>query len=260
MNYSIESDWVDPAMVVVSFRDAQRDNQLCWAAIDELGQTLKDHREQGARVIILASGLRGHWLEHAWLQDLIDGVEGRQQTGSGQGWFDVLAEVGHEDVVSIAAISGDCSGGGAEIGWACDLRIAEEQCRFAQPEVDLGLTTGIGGCSRLSRLAGRSTATEMVLTGKGAGAARLHDLGAINRLVAQGEALSEALRLGRELLEKSTPALRGLKAILGASDQQFLQQSLEHEQQVFQSIVVSEEALAGMKSVQAGYDAGKGKR
>lgn len=255
MSYSIDSHWVDPQIVVITFSDAERNNQLCWAAIDELGQTLRDHREAGARVVILDSGLPGHWLEHAWLQDLINGIEGRPQTGSGQGWFDVLEEVSHRDIVSIAAISGDSSGGGAEIGWACDLRIAEAAVNFTQPEITMGITTGIGGSSRLARLAGRGVTTEMVLTGRPMNAQRLYELGALNQVVPAGEALSKAIEIAIALANYSPAALQGLKQILANNEQQTLPEALAYEQAAFQSVVGGEEALEGMKAVQARYNA-----
>ena len=253
MSHSIETQWFD-SIAVVSFRDPARGNQVCWAAIDELGAALTACRESGARVVVLASGLAGHWLEHAWLQDLLDGVNKREQTGSGAGWFTVQQELGHESVVSIAAISGSASGGGAELGWACDIRIAEPQARFSQPEVDMGLTTGIGGCSRLARLAGRATATDMVLTGSPVTAQRLYDLGAISRLVPEGQALTAALEMAGELAGKSSAALAGLKRILAQTTDLPLPEGLRHEQAVFQSIVVTEEAVSGMQAAQSGYD------
>jgi enoyl-CoA hydratase/carnithine racemase len=257
VSYSIDTRWYDSiadAIAVVTFSDPARNNQVCWAAVDELGETLRDCRESGARVVILASGLDGHWLQHAWLQDLLDGVQGKEQTGTGLGWFGVQEELAHESVVSIAAISGDASGGGAELGWACDIRIAERQARFSQPEVDMGLTTGIGGCSRLARLAGRATATDMVLTGRPLSAQRLYDLGAISRLVAAGEALAGALELARSLVCRSPAALAGLKRILADASDLPLTEALQHEQAVFQSVVVTGEALTGMQRVQSGYD------
>jgi enoyl-CoA hydratase/carnithine racemase len=157
-------------------------------------------------------------------------------------------------VVSIAAISGNTSGGGAELGWACDIRIAEEQARFAQPEVEMGLTTGIGGCSRLARLAGRATATDMVLTGDPVSARRLYDLGAISRLVPGGRALDSALQLAESLSGKSPAAVAGLKRILTDATDLPLAEALKHEQSVFQSVVATGEAIAGMQRVQSGYD------
>lgn len=254
MTHSLAVDWTGDHIAVLTFSDPQRDNQLCWSAVDDIARQLRQCREQGARVVVLASGLAGHWLQHAWLRDLANGVQGLQQTGSGAGWFSAMDELTHEDVVSIAAISGDSSGGGAELGWACDLRIAEVQARFSQPEINMGLTTGIGGCSRLARLAGRGAATEMVLTGKPQSAQRLYELGAINRVVAAGQSLAAALELAAELAQKSPLALAGLKRILANSDNAPLGAALRHEQKVFQSVVITDAAVAGMQRVQSGYD------
>lgn len=205
-------------------------------------------------MVILASGLAGHWLEHAWVRDLSNGVQGLAQTGSGAGWFSALQELSHDGIISIAAISGDCSGGGAELGWACDLRIAETQARFSQPEINMGLTTGIGGSSRLARLVGRATATEMVLTGRPLGAQRLYDLGGINRVVATGHALETALAMSAELAEKSPAAIAGLKRILAVNDNAPLREAMRYEQEVFQSVVVTDSARAGMLKIQSAYD------
>lgn len=255
MSHSVQVTWPGDAIAVLTFSDAPRRNQLAWAAVDALSEQLRECREAGARVVVLASGLAGHWLEHAWLRDLSNGVQGLAQTGSGAGWFTALAELTHADVISIAAISGDCSGGGAELGWACDLRIAETQARFSQPEIDMGLTTGIGGSSRLARLAGRATAAEMVLTGKPFSAQRLFELGAINHVVPPGESLVTALRLAAALADKSPVATAGLKRILAINDRVPLDDALRHEQEIFQSVVVSAQARAGMERVQAIYDA-----
>jgi enoyl-CoA hydratase/carnithine racemase len=122
----------------------------------------------------------------------------------------------------------------------------------------MGITTGIGGSSRLARLAGRATATEMVLSGSPMNAQRLFDLGAINRLVSEGQALACALELATELAEKSPTAVAGLKRILAASDDTPLTEAMRYEQEVFQSVVVTEQAVAGMQKMQSGYDNGLG--
>lgn len=255
MTHRIELNWVDPRIAVVMFRDDQRRNQLCWAAVDELASTIDTARDSGARVVILASDLAGYWLYHAWLADLLAGLDGKRQTGTGIGWFKAQEALGHPDIISIAAISGATAGGGAELGWACDLRIAEAQATFAQPEVDLGLTTGIGGCSRLRQLAGRTLATEMVLTGEPQSAQRLFELGVINRVVPTGQALSSAIELAGALAQKPAAATRGLKQILAAGDESFLADALAREQAVFQEVVSTDDARNAMQAQQARYDA-----
>jgi enoyl-CoA hydratase/carnithine racemase len=206
---------------------------------------------------VLASGVPGHWFEHAWLRDLHNMVTGKPTTSPGSGWFTAIHELNATHVVSIAAISGDCSGGGAELGWACDLRVAEEQVCFAQPEVMIGLATGIGGTTRLSRLIGRSAAAEMVLDGSPVGAQRLYELGAVNRVGAEGTALDEALAWARRLASRPAPALATLKQMLVAGDNLPLDQALAREQELFQKIAVTREAADGMKRIQDRFDAGE---
>ena len=98
MNYTIDVQRIGENIAVLTFTDNLRVNQLCWAAVDAMAEQLGRCRDSGARVVILASGLTGHWLEHAWLRDLSNGVEGLEQTGTGAGWFSALDELSHEDI------------------------------------------------------------------------------------------------------------------------------------------------------------------
>ena len=63
----------------------------------------------------------------------------------------------------IAAISGFALGGGCELAMACDIRIASEKARFAQPEAGLGITPGFGGTQRLPRLVGEGKARSLFI-------------------------------------------------------------------------------------------------
>jgi len=240
---------------LLRFADVARGNQLCWAAVDALAERMHCLRQGGATVLVLASALPGRWLGHAWLEDLLAGYEGRPQSGTGMGWFGALEELGHADWITIAAINGATAGGGAELGWACDLRVAETTARFCQPEVDLGLTTGIGGSSRLARLAGRSVAAQMVFTGTPESAERLHTLGAVNVLAAPGLGEATALELAAGLSAKSAAALAGLKRILHGAEQLPLDQALQEEQAIFQRVAAGSEALQAMRAAQSRYDA-----
>ena len=67
----------------------------------------------------------------------------------------------------IAAINGNCLGGGMEIAMACHYRIAAQGVQVGQPEVQIGLIPGAGGTQRLPRLVGLPHALQMITTGKG---------------------------------------------------------------------------------------------
>ena len=164
-----------------------------------------------------------------------------------------MRELTHPDIITIASINGRASGGGAEIGWACDFRIAEEGVMFCQPEVDLNLTTGLGGTSRVARLIGPTKAAEFVFLGNEFSAEEMLDLKAINRLVKKGHSLKSSKDLADELSKKPKDALVLLKKILNDSLELPLTEALRSEQDLFQSIVNSDGATKKMRDVQDMY-------
>jgi enoyl-CoA hydratase/carnithine racemase len=246
-----------PGVAVITMTNPAINNNGSWVAIGEVAAQLRAARERGIRAAVLASGVEGHWFEHAWLQDLADGVEGKPTTAHGSAWYSALQELADPGMVTIAAITGDCSGGGAELGWACDLRIAEEHALFAQPEVGMALTTGIGGTSRLARLIGRTAAAEMVLLGFPMTAQRIYDLGGLNRVVARGMARRTAVEWGARIAARPPQAVAALKRILRANDDLSLTEALLNEQKEFGGVARTPEAIATMREYQARYDAGE---
>ncbi len=248
--------WDQPEIALITMT-GEAPNPSTFEAIGDLADRLVTAREAGARIVVLASDVPGHWFGHASLGDLAKLFGGKESGSDGGGFFRTADELAKGEMISIAAISGDCSGGGAEIGWCCDLRIAEEQVRIAQPEVLIGLTPGLGGVARLSRLIGRSAAAEMVPDGAPVSAARLHTLGAINRVVAKGRARETALAWARRLAQHPAAGLAATKRILSESEELPLEEALANEQRIFQSVAQAPETLARMEAMQAEYDAGR---
>ncbi len=244
-------------VALLTFRDPDINNHVSWAGVEAIASGLREAREGGARVSILASDHPGHWLEHAWLTDLRNTLIGAETTGDIQAWFGALDELGRQPVVTIAAVSGDTSGGGCELGWTCDLRIAEESATFSQPEVMIGLTTGIGGTSRLARLVGRCVTAEMVLDGAPVSARRLYELGGVNRVVPDGTRVDVALEWAERLAERPPEALAALKQILVDNADVNQTYALSNEQRIFQSVATRQAAIDQMKAIQDRFDAGE---
>lgn len=227
------------------------------AAVSRLADLLDEATARGARVIVLASSVEGHWLEHAYLDDIVQLVQGKSATGDPAGWFRSMQALNRGPAVTIAAVNGDASGGGCELGWACDLRVAEEQARFSQPEVMIGVGTGIGGTSRLMRLIGRTMTAEMVLTGQPLSARRVYELGGINRIVPRGKAIEEALKMARRIAALPPQAVAGMKQMLGEAEDLNQTQGIENDQRISQTLFANADSVANMVRLQKRLDEGE---
>ena len=231
-------------------------NPSTFACVDQLAEQLEQARDDGARVVVIASGVSGYWLGHASLADLTAMFRGQETSGTGAGLFRASDLLAKSELVSIAAISGDCGGGGCELGWACDLRVAETQARFTQMEILAGLIPGLGGIARLSKLIGRTATSEIVLDGAVVSAPRLYELGALNRIVDEGRATEVAVAWAKRLAERPAAALALAKKVLSETEDLPLSESLANEQRNFQKIAATREAMGLMEEIQAQYDSG----
>jgi enoyl-CoA hydratase/carnithine racemase len=111
----------------------------------------------------------------------------------------------------IAAVNGVAMGGGFEIALACDLIVAAENARFALPEVRVGLAALGGGVHRLPRTIGPKRALGMILTGRHVAAQEGYDLGFVNEVVPEGQAMAGARRWAEEILAVSPMSVRASK-------------------------------------------------
>src|SRR4029078_4948277 len=80
----------------------------------------------------------------------------------------------------IAAVNGFALGGGCELAMACHLRVASDNAKFGQPEVNLGLIPGYGGTQRLIQYIGKGKALELLMTADMINAEEAHKLGIVN--------------------------------------------------------------------------------
>lgn len=108
----------------------------------------------------------------------------------------------------IAAINGFALGGGCELAMACHIRIATENAKFGQPEVNLGIIPGYGGTQRLTQLVGRGKALELMMTGDLISAQEAKLLGLINHVVIGRDAMIEmATAIMSKILSKGPIAV-----------------------------------------------------
>lgn len=121
------------------------------------------------------------------------------------------------NAMTIAAIQGNCIGGGLVLANSCDLRLAEDDARFVIPEVDLGIPLTWSGIPRLVREIGPAATKELVLTCRPFGAAEAKSFGFINTIVPTGTVMTAAQELAELLASKPAYALRTTKQQVNAA-------------------------------------------
>jgi enoyl-CoA hydratase len=145
----------------------------------------------------------------------------------------------------IAAIEGFALAGGLEIALACDLIVAARDARLAIPEVKRGLFAGAGALLRLPRRIPYHVAMEMALTGEAPPAARLHELGLINRLTEPGGALTGALELAGVICENSPLAVRTSKHVLDHQQDWSGDEAWRRQAELFEQVLAAPDAMEG---------------
>ncbi len=128
---------------------------------------------------------------------------------------------------------------------ACHLRIAADNTRFGQPEVNLGLIPGFGGTQRLLRLCGRGAALELCLAGEQIDAARALQLNLVTRVVAKDALEAETFKLAAKLAGSAPQALRGILDAIIAGGEAPLESALEFETQAFALAFSTEDMREG---------------
>lgn len=247
----------DDGVAVVLLDDPPK-NFGSYALLADLYAALQQVRDGGARVVVLASQVPGCFMAHAYLPDVLDAYDNPAAVRHDPRlWRQVTHELERGPMVSIAVNHGQAWGGGAEISWACNLRVAARSATYAQIEARLGVIPGGGGTVRLSRLAGQATAMRMLLTAEPLTGEELHRLGVVQWVVDEpADCLEHALGIARRVAALPARAVAACKRgvlqtwDLGAED------ALRLEGYIFNS-TMRPATLDQMRSVQQRYDAGE---
>jgi enoyl-CoA hydratase len=145
----------------------------------------------------------------------------------------------------IAAVNGFALGGGCELAMACHMRIASDNARFGQPEINLGLFPGAGGTQRLPRLVGRGIALEMMLTGEPISAQEAHRIGLVNKVVPVAELMATAETLAQQILSKAPLAVGVILEAVQHGLEMTLTEGLQLEENLFGVICGTEDMREG---------------
>ncbi|MFI7127788.1 crotonase/enoyl-CoA hydratase family protein [Nonomuraea sp. NPDC050153] len=145
----------------------------------------------------------------------------------------------------VAAVEGYALAGGFELALSCDVIVASSEAKFGLPEPRRGLVAGAGGVMRLPRRIPYHVAMEIALTGDHYPAARLYELGLVNRITPPGEALEGALELARKIAANAPLALAATKKVIIESQDWSLEEMFARQGAIVGPVFGSKDAMEG---------------
>jgi enoyl-CoA hydratase/carnithine racemase len=149
---------------------------------------------------------------------------------------------------TVAAITGYALGGGLELALTADRRVAGDNVKVGQPEIQLGIIPGAGGTQRLARLIGPSKAKDLIYTGRVVKADEALALGIVDEVVAPDDVYGVAHKWAAQFANGPAVALRAAKAAIDGGLDGDLRSGLKLETQLFTALWATEDQVNGMRS------------
>jgi len=200
-------------LVVTLDRPAKR-NALDSAMVEALHEVCA-RLEREPRLLLLTGGADGVFAGGADIAQLRE--RGRLEALAAIN-LGLMERVRRLPMPTLAAVDGPALGGGAELAYACDLRVCTSRAFFGQPEVRLGIIAGAGACYRLPALVGEGLAKEMLFTGRRVPAAEALAVRLVNRVVEDPAELLPAAHAMLDEIAKASPlAVRLTKSVVDAA-------------------------------------------
>jgi enoyl-CoA hydratase/carnithine racemase len=211
----------------------------------------ESEKNPGVRVVIL-TGAAGHFSAGADLKamfgpDQSDPHSRRFREDADLAWRAMLRHRRFSKPL-VAAVEGSCIAGGTEILQSTDIRVAGRSARFGVSEVRWGLFPLGGSTVRLRRQIPHCRAMEMLLTGDHYSAEEALQMGLVNRVVPDGEALAEARRIADRIAANGPLAVQAVKRSVQVTEGLPEAEALKIEIEIGQRVFASEDAREGTRA------------
>jgi enoyl-CoA hydratase len=197
--------------VVVTLRRPEARNAINAAMVGELHEVCAA-LEQRPRLLLL-TGDGGVFAAGADIAELRERGRDQALQGINSRLFDRIARL---PMPTLAAVDGYALGGGAELAYACDLRLASPSAVFGNPEPGLGILAAAGATWRLRELVGASVAKQVLLAGRRLDAEDAYRLGLVAEVVPAGELVKRAHAVLDRMAKSGPLALRLTKLVADA--------------------------------------------
>ena len=192
-------------------------NALNGATLDEIRDVIGalSQNSEVKAAIIIGAGTKA-FVAGADISEFqkLNKSDAQKFSAHGQAIFSLIENC-HKPI--IAVVNGFALGGGCELAMACHIRVASEEAKFGQPEVNLGIIPGYGGTQRLTQLVGKGRSLELMMTGDMIDAHQAFQMGLVNHVAKDKlQAVAKARTLLQRIMTKAPLAIGGVIACTNA--------------------------------------------
>ena len=209
MPYSTLLTSLENGIFIITINRPDKLNALNQQVMNDLNEVMNEvyNNAEIKSVIITGSGQKS-FVAGADISEFIGSSieQGKALAKKGQ---DIFFKIEHSPKPVVACVNGFALGGGCELAMSCHFRIASDNAKFGQPEVNLGLIPGYGGTQRLTQLIGKGRSLELLMSANMIDAATALQYGLVNYVVPQEELLNKAKTILTTINSKAPLAVAG---------------------------------------------------
>ncbi|MGB0838910.1 MAG: enoyl-CoA hydratase/isomerase family protein [Chitinophagales bacterium] len=218
MNYENITVQIAEGILTLTLNRPKKLNALCKALLQELQHVLNAHLDNAAvkAVIITGSGSKA-FAAGADISEFMEMENAVSASAMSKQGHEVMNFIENYPKPTIAAVNGYALGAGCELAMACHMRVASDNARLGQPEVNLGLIPGYGGTQRMAQLVGKGKAMELCMTGDMIKALEAHRLGLVNHVVSQAELMDKCKGILQKIRTKAPIAISKIVETINAN-------------------------------------------
>ena len=248
---------IEEGIFCITINRPDKLNALNKEVIAELGQAIAE--------VYTNAGIKAAIITGSGAKAFVAGADISEFTSLDASGGAALAQRGQELVFSkieaspkpiVAAVNGFALGGGCELAMACHFRLASDNAKFGQPEVNLGLIPGYGGTQRLVQLIGKGKAMELLMTGNMVTATEAQQLGLVNYVTTAADLLPQTKALLHTILSKAPLAITRIIELVNTATyqpQEGLQQEVQRFGELFDTADAKEGASAFLEKRKAQF-------
>lgn len=219
-------------------------NVIDFAMMDELGRALGELAERPEVSVIVVSGAGASFSAGV---DVPSHTPDQVETMLGK-FHGVIRQLATMKQATIAAVRGNCLGGGAELAMVCDMVVTSKNATWGFPEIKLGCYPPVA-CAALSAVIGQKRAAELILTGRTFDGTQAAEYGLANHAVVEAAVESRTLAIANELQAHSPVALAHAKRALYSWDAIHFDKGLARAEEIYlKQLIQTDDAQEGIRA------------